>query len=212
MTRECEQLRTKSYELERNVQLAESKLMLSSGMNSTPSSANVSRNNSFSNLHKVVECPEESDVETLKQLRTVENHLEREKASNARLTKMVNELNTQVNAQNLNLAKFKGDFNTLTYLHASKEKEVVEVRKKMEVAEMKHNESLRQLETQVELLESKLEEKEEEYKSEFKQLRRELKEARSEWCDRILTSGPSFDDALKELLQQIESLKRKLAA
>lgn len=67
-----------------------------------------------------------------------------------------------------------------------------------------------ELTTTIETLSSKLEGKEEEYKKEFRLLRKELEEARSNWCDRVLEGMP-FDQALKELLKEIDSLKRKLA-
>jgi predicted aldo/keto reductase-like oxidoreductase len=81
-----------------------------------------------SNIHHrplhVVECPE-SDYETLKQLKFVENQLEKEKVNSAKLSKMVNDLNQH-------LSKFQTDFNSITYLHTIKEKELSETAKKFE--------------------------------------------------------------------------------
>jgi hypothetical protein len=53
-----------------------------------------------SNIHHrplhVVECPE-SDYETLKQLKFVENQLEKEKVNSAKLSTTVNDLNAEIN-------------------------------------------------------------------------------------------------------------------
>jgi uncharacterized FlaG/YvyC family protein len=88
-----------------------------------------------SNIHHrplhVVECPE-SDYETLKQLKFVENQLEKEKVNSAKLSKMVNDLNSEINILNQHLSKFQTDFNSITYLHTIKEKELSETAKKFE--------------------------------------------------------------------------------